>query len=86
MREILIFSCPIEEFQSEHEIKGYHNIQTSKTQGFRALLEEESGRKGVFGLAVVGRERGEEEIVISQAIRILNLSWYDVSHMHLKDS
>jgi hypothetical protein len=83
----LKFSYPIEEeFQSESEIKGYQNIQTSKHQGFRALLEEESGRKGVFGLGVVGRERGEEQIVISQAIRILNLSWYDVSHMHLKTS
>ena len=47
-------------------------------------MEEENGRKGVFGLQAVGRERGEEQIVISQAIRILNLSWYGVSHMHLK--
>ena len=49
-------------------------------------MEEESGRKEkVFGMAAVGRERGEEDIVISQAIRILNLSWYGVSYMHLKD-
>ena len=83
----MIFSCSIEEkFWSESEIKGYQNIQISKTQWFGALLEEESGRKGVFGLAAVGRERGEEQIVISKAIRILNLSWYGVSHMHLKNS
>ena len=49
-------------------------------------MEEESGSKGVFGLTAVGREREEEQIVISQAIMILNLSWYGVSHMHLKDS
>ena len=49
-------------------------------------MEEENGRKGVFGLQAVGRERGEEQIVISQAIRILNLSWYGISHMHLKNS
>ena len=83
----LYFSYPIEEeFQSESEIKGYQNIQTSKTQGFLALLEEERGRKGVSGLAAIGREIGEEDIMISQVIRILNIFWYGVSYMHLKDS
>ena len=70
----------------ESEITGYQNIQTSKTQGFLALLEEERGRKGVSGLAAIGREIGEEDIMISQVIRILNISWYGVSYMHLKDS
>ena len=37
-------------------------------------------------LAVAGRKRGEEEIAISHAIRILNLPWYGVSFMHIKDS
>ena len=64
-----------EKVQSESEIKGYQNIQKSKTQGFGVLLEGESGGKGVFGQPTVGKERREEDIVISQAIRILNLSW-----------
>ena len=37
-----------EEFQSESEIKSYQNIQTSKTQWFGVLLEEEIGGKGVL--------------------------------------
>ena len=86
-RKILIFSWSIKKNWRESEIKGYQNIQTSKTQGFLALLDEERGRKeGVSGLATIGREIGEEDIMISQVIRILNISWYGVSYMHLKDS
>ena len=74
-REILIFCYPnFKKNWSKSEFKGYQNIQTSKTQGFKVLLEGESGGKGVFGLTTVGRERREEDIVFSQAIRILNLS------------
>ena len=73
-RKILIFSWSIKKNWRESEITGYQNIQTSKTQGFLALLEEERGRKGVSGLAAIGREIGEEDIMISQVIRILNIS------------
>ena len=43
-------------------------------------------KKRSIGMATTRRKRGGEEIVISQAGRVLNLPWYGVSYMHIKDS
>ena len=47
------------------------------------MEEEIGGKKRNIGLTAVGRKKGEE-IVISQAIGILNPPRYGVSYMHIK--
>ena len=50
-----------------------------------SIIERRYWRKRSIGLATTRRKREEKEILISQAIRILNIPWYDVSYMHIKD-
>ena len=85
-KEIVIFSCSIkEEFQNKSEIKGLLKPINIKNPRIGSIIGRIKWKKRSVWPTLVGRKR-EEDILISQAIRILNPSWYGVSYMHLKGS